>query len=472
MKARNVLNRIYVQRLLFAAALSCVPLSGHAAKAADFGKNAVSSNGKTTTIYPMGSVNATGSTIPVSPSIGGWTAAGNYGFPTGPTGPTVGVNYKGQFADGSSPTGQAMKYPYTAKSSVSREDIAKAVGTMGCSLISGGLATLACMAAVPLISDWMNNSGARVNPVTGDLERKDPTVCTTAPCWEYTGLGVTPTYMSSNTICEAIMAAYNGRGTTLVWSNPRFDGTGTTSSEVCRYNQTWRDTGQPNGTDGVPLQARSKPPSAGTSWLPASMNDIAPYMSQRDPDGGVIGEILSNGGTIPLGVPTITGPTAIKGPETTTTNADGSRTVTSTTNNYTTAGNTVTNNSSVTTTTTYNTDNSVRSTTSTTTVPTEEAEKEDPCKANPERLGCIEVDTPEGEVPKETKTVTFNTESVFHDGSCPADVYASFQSIGGTNAKILDWSTFCGHAVVIRGLVMALAGIMAMFIIMPGGVRE
>jgi hypothetical protein len=218
------------------------------------------------------------------------------------------------------------------------------------------------------------------------------------------------------------------------------------------------------------------------------MDDIAPYMSPR-PDPRIVKELLDKGADIPLPTQggTVTGPGSVDGPESTTINPDGSRTVEKTTYHFTTNGNTVTNTTNNVTTTIYNTDNSVRSVSTRSTTTTDdvvppktgqetetetEPEREDPCKANPERVGCMEVDRPEGEIPKTTKNITFEAEDVLGGGVCPANVTASFQTLGGQSATIVDWQTFCGQALPLRALVMGLAAIMAFFIIMPGGVRE
>lgn len=91
------------------------------------------------------------------------------------------------------------------------------------------------------------------------------------------------------------------------------------------------------------------------------------------------------------------------------------------------------------------------------------------CDKYPQSLGCAELDTPTGEIPRETKDITFSPEELFGTGSCPADVSMSFGTLGGLNAKVIDWTTFCGMALPLRLLVIALASIMAFFIIMPGG---
>jgi hypothetical protein len=111
--------------------------------------------------------------------------------------------------------------------------------------------------------------------------------------------------------------------------------------------------------------------------------------------------------------------------------------------------------------------------TDTPTSPKEDAP--DLCGKNPDILACAkvpELDTPDDDIPRDQKQVSFTEESLFGSGSCPADVTMSFGSIGGKQAKIIDWQKFCGMAVPLRALVLALAALTAAFILMPGGVRE
>ena len=126
--------------------------------------------------------------------------------------------------------------------------------------------------------------------------------------------------------------------------------------------------------------------------------------------------------------------------------------------------------------TTTNTDGTQRSQTTTTIEtsgePTPEEEQKDPCDEHPDRIGCIEIDTPEGSIPRQTKDVSFTAEDPFSGGQCPADVYTELSTVGGQRVKIIDWQTFCGYAIPLRAIVLALAAVTALFIIMPGGARE
>ena len=178
-----------------------------------------------------------------------------------------------------------------------------------------------------------------------------------------------------------------------------------------------------------------------------------------------------------MGSPKIVGPAEILGDKTTTTNPDGSKTVKQSRTPMTYEDGKVTAGPTTTTETTTNADGTPREKATTVTEPGDEAAKpeeppKDPCEGHAERLGCIDINVPEGKIPRENKEVSFQSEDVLGAGACPANVNASFTTLGGQSATIIDWQTFCGQALPLRALVMGLAAIMAFFIIMPGGVRE
>lgn len=382
-----------------------------------------------------------------------------------------------------------QKYPFQAGYQKPWSDYALpalgAAATLGCSLATGGLATVACLAipaTLPYLYDWITKAGGRVNPQTGALERsnaKDPGFCD--------GVSVPTCYY-------------------WTWNNPpagpAIVGTSPSPAVACEglrpYWQAWLGAGRFSGTwtavDGAPANPGSAYDCWGTldgtykkittlgrgavrapdspTWYPSSMDDIAPYMQQVNPDPRVWGEVLEKGAEMPLPNPTVTGPSSIQGPEKTTTNPDGSRTVERTTYNFSTSGNTITNTSNVTNNTTYNTDNSVRSVSSTTETPTAEtADKESECEKRPNTVGCQELEDPgKGVIPKETKTITYAEEAGIGGGSCPADVMWSPQSIAGTY-KFINWQQACGWALQLKWLVLLLATWAAFWIVMPGNTQ-
>lgn len=495
----------YVRGLLLALALSAISLNVAAvARYSPSNTRAngqavwdAAVNGKTTTVGGgNGSMRVTG---PYQP--GSVNANGDVVLKTGADIPVNGKNVPGGV------TG-----------TIAKGDIANAaIAAAGCAAGGGGVAgAVVCggaAVAIPIALNWMANAGVSFNPDTKALQVNDPKSAPTpadglqwqANAGNSTGAGQ-PWRNSPTQACKDGLTYLNS-----VWSPARkysFDsylGNGT-----CKYSYT--DTSSPGWTgyesgsitsraggcalgQYVSVDGHCSTTNAG-ALRNGSIEDAVGLMNNsRIPDPAIVKELDFAGQTdkMPtIAPPTVTGPASITGPTVSTvTNNSTTNTTTNnstTTNNYNYSGGTVTNTSTVTSTTTTtavkNADGSTTTTTgpSTTTTTTNgneapakpEAEKDTPtqCDKYPDTLGCAQLDTPEGEIPKENKTVTFQAEDVLGSGACPANVTASFATLGGQSATIVDWQTFCGMALPLRGLVIALASIMAFFIIMPGGVRE
>lgn len=463
-------HRNDVRAWLCAFALGCFFLSAQAATAPNFGRQPINYGGRTTTFGPIGP--ADGSSVPISPSIGGWSQAGNFGFPTGPTGPTIGHIVNGEFVVGGSAGG--VKYPFTGTSSLSREALVAGIGTMGCSFVTGGILTVACTLAVPFVYKWITDAGARRNPDTGALEHADSSSCTQAPCYTFsTPIAGATFWPTAQQACVQFAQLQNAQGGYYWWGNPQALGS-VPANFQCTFDRNAANADHTGGQGGIDhpmvgMTTQDAPPSAG-GWVPYTTNDqFLQALRNTAPDGRVAGEILGQGGTITMPNPVVTGPTTINGPTTVTVNNDGSRTTTTTVNNYTTNNNSVVNTGQTSTKTVTNADGTTRSVDSTTTTPTdsEDAKPKDPCAANPDRVGCQDIDVPEGKIPRENKTITFTPEDSFGGGSCPADRYWSSSLMPGTY-KVVDWSTFCANAVAVRALVLLLATFAAFLIVMPG----
>ena len=460
-------HRTHVRAWLVAAALGGVWLNAHAVSKGNIGRAGITQTGRTTSITPGSPpTNSGGSTIPISPSMGGWTQAGNYGMPTGATGPTIGhVGFNGQFVVGGS---GAIKYPVSGSYSIPWSTVAAGaagvicvVGTAGACAIGTGVA-----AASPYIMNWLERAGLSRNAQTGDVEQPDPLKCTSAPCY-FWGWGDVFNYPTYHAACAAKPAQFKA-------SNPSFNfvfisavlSTGTQA--VCTIQRTTLSGQDPTFLEDNVFRSTQRDPDPAAPGIPKTLAELIQELTKVAPDPRVWGETIERGAEVPIPNPTVTGPTQIQGPERTTTNPDGSRTVTRTTHNFQPSGNTVTNTSNVTTTTTYNIDNSVRSTSTTTETPVDEQPPEGECEKRPNSIGCQELDPPEdGEIPKETKTITFAEEPVFGGGSCPSDKQWSSGVLGGSY-KVVDWQTFCDHALPARFLVLLLATFAAFLIVMPG----
>lgn len=96
------------------------------------------------------------------------------------------------------------------------------------------------------------------------------------------------------------------------------------------------------------------------------------------------------------------------------------------------------------------------------------SESRDLCADHPNVLACQELDTPDGEIPKSTKNITYEAEQIFGGGSCPADKFARF---GGQQIKVWDWQQACGYIVLARPVLIAAASFMAMMIVIGAKVE-
>lgn len=98
--------------------------------------------------------------------------------------------------------------------------------------------------------------------------------------------------------------------------------------------------------------------------------------------------------------------------------------------------------------------------------PTQDSDKS-LCEKHPEILACakVELDVPDGEIPKATKELTYTPEA-FGGGSCPADLYSS---VGGQTIKVYDWAQTCGVVTTyLRPIIILLGAMGALFILIPG----
>ena len=432
-------------------------------------------SGPTTKVGGAGSPLKT--TAPLSAP--GWTPAGNYGVAPGAGG---GVKIGG---DAVLPVG-GKNVPVglsgeLAKDAIIGGVVGCATGTvLGCAIGFGTPIALALLTSAP--------GGVRQNPDTKQWERADSAACTIGPCYGYKSQLNEPgdPFRSKTAACQNMWDQLSGQYTGGYWYSSVFVGYVDEGGEhgVCRVHLLRGES--EGGFADVALNQFSLPPQSAT-WYPATPQDLRDALiAGGPPPPGIVPELADTGvdwnkiwpgypapaGS--FGNPNVSGPSSITGPKETTTNPDGSTTTRQSSTPLTYSGNSVTAGPTTTTTTTTNSDGTPRSTTTSVTEHGTEgdAPKEDipvQCDKYPDSLGCAELDTPGGIVPKETKNITFAPEDLFGTGSCPADVTASFQSIGGTSAKIVNWSGFCAQALPLRALVMALAAIMAFFIVMPGG---
>jgi hypothetical protein len=99
-----------------------------------------------------------------------------------------------------------------------------------------------------------------------------------------------------------------------------------------------------------------------------------------------------------------------------------------------------------------------------------DAPKETPdlCEKYPDILACqkLELDTPDGEIPRDERQIEFKEQSFFGSGSCPVSQTVNTRILGTVTPW--DWAKACEHLLITRALVMVLATFAAFLIVLPG----
>lgn len=217
------------------------------------------------------------------------------------------------------------------------------------------------------------------------------------------------------------------------------------------------------------------------TWEPVTWEQAMPSLADASKDyvgvdwRSIVEQLLRSGGSIhPSDITiTVSGPSSQPGQKTTTTgtapNGDPTTTTTTTTHNYTYNNNNVTHNTTTVTTTINNITNETTNETTETTENPEPKEPDDPCKLNPDALMCkkVELDTPDGEIPRAERQVSFEEESMFGTGACPAD---HVLNLSGGRTFTMSYQPTCNAlATYVKPVIIALAFLAAYFIVMPGG---
>lgn len=399
-------------------------------------------------------------------------------YPVGPAYPVTSTPSITAEAGGGLAVSKSARFPIdpsrvidvTAKAPISKAAMGKAFKlAVG---LSGGPLGLALFAASE-IADWMNQAKLRQsasNPAA--LEVQDPEVCSVAPCYTYTTMyywnGTTyyPTKQSACTGAAAIWLAGNAAN--------YVSASGSDQGAACRIDGVRKSDGtvhiNAGGTSYYTQSAAPKP----VSWIPATPSQIETAAGSPTMKPEWLTRILDSGVPVDAGLPSLTGPSSVAGPSSSSTkqlkdssgNVTGNQTVNqSTVYNITYNGNTY-NVNSVTTTTTVNPDGTSTVQTDTATKPTEKDQATD-CDKYPNSLGCTDLDVPDDTIPKTTKNIVYTAETWFGGGACPAD---KFLTTHGQQIKVWDWQSTCSNLVTyFRPILLIVAGVMAMFIVLPKG---
>ncbi len=347
-------------------------LPAHAIRKPDLSSFRVASSPRSASIGPN-QAGVAGTAAPVGSIPAGHVGSqvGNSGWYVGTapagsgTGPTLLMGHAGDvFVAGT-------KYPFQAGYTVDK--LAILAGIASAFSPVGGAAILGATALV----QWINShDGIRVND-QGQFIQDDP-------YWGYEfRSGGLSWHSRPDSACQEYLSAEQAKG--VMHPSLVVDGVDMVNNRcVIRWSK--------GGSFFDYMSFVKRQVLDPTQPLPKSLDDIAPYLT-KDPSPNIIPEILDRGGDIPLSSsPTITGPSQIKGPVTTTTNPDGSVTRRQTTTNFSTDGNRVTQTSTVTNTETCTGDGSCSTVTSTT--------APDPAAQDDQQQDDAAVDTPLPSVPK------------------------------------------------------------------------
>lgn len=285
-------------------------------------------------------------------------------------------------------------------------------------------------------------------------EKRDTSVCTVAPCYNYQASlsGATGAWSTTpDGACSSAASVYNTKGTPYTAENPR------AISGLCYGDFYNRSDGKFFTTVSGSITSAQVAPSP-EAWTVSSMQDFLDQIALKSgwPTSSAISravpEALNAGESIP-GPVTVTGPATSPGPTTSTTDSTGKVTQQNTTYNYTYNGNSITYNTTVVTTVNGST---TETTTKTPDKPT------DPCDGK-QTVGCADMDTPSDLVPKTTKNVSYQAEDLgLGAGACPAPF--SFSTRLGVYA--LDLSPYCSALVsYVRPVVLLVAMFIAYLIV-------
>lgn len=224
--------------------------------------------------------------------------------------------------------------------------------------------------------------------------------------------------------------------------------------------KTWEPTSQENAITKITPLLNSNPQMSSQIFQELYNNNVT--IDVYDPPT-IIGPDSGPAGAPVTTTYSVTNSTTNN--STTPSTTDYSKTVT-TTNHYNYNNNTVTiTHQTIVTTITNLTTNQV--TTETKNQPIEALE--DFCSKNPGSISCkdVNLDTPDGEIPRNTMNLTYSEESFLSGGACPADVYVT---AGGKQIKAIDWQSHCSRiSTFARPLVILLSSFIALLILIPGG---
>jgi hypothetical protein len=171
---------------------------------------------------------------------------------------------------------------------------------------------LAAALAIPYVIDWIagdNAENIRINPAAPELQKKDNSVCSVSPCYEYQLRSSFPFTSPASKACSDGVAQRNINSAPWSYVGGTISGSG--NQTYCDYQQYKDGAFEFNLHDLMATRSLAPSPSL---WELASMADIAPYMTNRLPSAQLVPYLLDKGITFPATEESITGPSPALAP--------------------------------------------------------------------------------------------------------------------------------------------------------------
>lgn len=373
---------------------------------------------------------------------------------------------------GSSTTGGVSLSKQLALNTRNGVVVAEAVQKIGARQMAKSLAGvisgpvgIALLLAPPII-DWLSDAGVEYDGST--WRAPDPTLCT-ANCFRYCGLVGT----SPNTSCGVDRPYQNTQLAAAQWYIGRTLGSGYGN---CGFKVVTGATASTLQCEGgstsitFATQPRQPDPPGTAPITPQQAEDL---LAATDPSPSVLKELADRGITPdpdPSDPAQVLNPQPSQEKTTTKTNPDGSTETTVCQTTGTVVGNALRLNESCTTTMRDPQGNITGTTTTTTDDADPQPGQEEQslfCELFPNVLACAEFGEPEGDdIPTEERSVDFEPELLFGNGSCPADTSIT---VNGTTITIGQWSSWCPYLTdYVRPMVLLLSAFMALMIVARG----
>lgn len=301
-----------------------------------------------------------------------------------------------------------------------------------------------------------DSSGALV------VQKQDPDVCTTAPCYSFTTRSPTATTPTAPYLASRRLACLRAAEMYTTWAgrpytvandnyNPSF-GMGSCYLTwvylgVTYYaeHQYFYQSASPSAPVFVPATEQEFIDAIANKSGWPSTSALAPAVKQA----------VESGESVKLETSTVTGPGSVVGPSSTTTTGG---TTTTKNENYNITYNT--NNVSYTTTVTTTVNDG---TTTTTTTETKDKDKAlDQCEKYPNSAGCSDLGNPTSDtLNKKTQAVAVVAATFASASGCPSPLSFSVRSLSYS----FSYQPLCDRLVLLKVLFLAIAGVLAAYIL-------